>query len=95
MTKQDYLLVCLSEECGEVTRAIGKALRFGLDDHNPHTGVSAEEHLNAEINDLYTLILQLQEDGFIKPFDQKAVDTKKAKGLKYYEYAKMKGRVCE
>ena len=37
-TKQEHFLACLAEEAGEVVQAVGKILRFGLDDKHPKTG---------------------------------------------------------
>lgn len=36
MTKTEYLLVVLSEECSEIQQAVTKALRFGLSDIHPN-----------------------------------------------------------
>ena len=37
MTKNENLLVTLSEECAEVQQAVSKVLRFGQDNYNPAT----------------------------------------------------------
>lgn len=31
MDEQDYLFLCLSEECSEVSQRVSKAMRFSLD----------------------------------------------------------------
>jgi NTP pyrophosphatase (non-canonical NTP hydrolase) len=92
LTRNQYLLVCLAEECGEVQRAIGKALRFGMDDLNPNTMVSAENHLKDEMADLLA-ILKLVEEELDLPIDPEAIKQKGYKIERYYKYAYLKGCV--
>ncbi len=57
MTREQYLLDCISEECGEVIQEIGKAKRFGLDDLNPKTKESNENAIHREILDVLAVYL--------------------------------------
>ena len=52
MNIQEYALVCLIEECSEVIQAATKTLRFGPSECYPETGVSNEDQLSAELDDL-------------------------------------------
>lgn len=48
MTKTENLLVVLAEECGELTQAVAKLLRFGPDGFNPyapHSPTNAQQLL--------------------------------------------------
>ena len=59
MTREQYLLTCLAEECGEVTQRATKAIRFGLD-RNPKRPPewrdrSNRESLEREFSDLLTV----------------------------------------
>ena len=35
LTKEEYLLTCLMEECAELAHDCSKAIRFGSDDYHP------------------------------------------------------------
>jgi NTP pyrophosphatase (non-canonical NTP hydrolase) len=50
---QEILLIT-QEECAEVTQAISKVFRFGMND--VHNGVSNREHLEEELGDLLCMI---------------------------------------
>ena len=56
MTREQYLLTCLAEECGEVTQRATKAIRFGLDPDPRRPpewrDVSNREGLERELGDL-------------------------------------------
>lgn len=60
---KDYLLTCLMEECAELAQAASKAIRFGLSDHNPETGIKNIEQLEMEFNDLLGIIELLNDHG--------------------------------
>jgi NTP pyrophosphatase (non-canonical NTP hydrolase) len=50
---QEILLIT-QEECAEVTQAISKVFRFGMDDE--YNGVTNREHLEEELGDLLCMI---------------------------------------
>jgi NTP pyrophosphatase (non-canonical NTP hydrolase) len=57
------ILLITQEECAEVTQAISKVFRFGMEDH--HKGVSNREHLEEEIGDLMCMIDLLIDSGMV------------------------------
>jgi NTP pyrophosphatase (non-canonical NTP hydrolase) len=54
-------LIKLIEECSEVIKALCKADRFGLDDHNPVTKETNRDAINSEIADVQLAIKNFQE----------------------------------
>ncbi len=61
---QSEVLLITQEECAEVTQAISKVFRFGLD--SVHKGVSNQEHLEEEIGDLMCMIDLLIDSGIVR-----------------------------
>lgn len=60
MDNTSYYLVCLMEECAEVSQVVAKSLRFGIDDHHPKTGdVPNKELLARECGDIFGVIDEL------------------------------------
>ena len=51
--ENEIMLIC-QEECAEVTQAISKVFRFGMD--ASHDGVSNQERLTEEVGDLLCMI---------------------------------------
>jgi NTP pyrophosphatase (non-canonical NTP hydrolase) len=47
------------EECAEVIQAITKALRFGLHQKHPETGVTNKEHLECELGQLMYMMEEI------------------------------------
>lgn len=93
MKKEEHLLVCLSEECAEIIKAVDKSLRFGLDDHHPNESASNYDRLEYELNDLYGVVELLSDVGLHFPVDKNQVEEKKEKLKKYMEYAEAKGMI--
>jgi len=56
------MLIC-QEECAEVTQAISKVFRFGVD--GEHMGATNRERLEEEIGDLFCMIEMMTEEGII------------------------------
>lgn len=67
---QKEILLIAQEECAEVTQAISKAFRFGLD--GEHIGVTNRARLTEETGDLLCMIQLMVESGLIV---QSEVDT--------------------
>lgn len=61
---QREVLLIAQEECAEVTQAISKVFRFGLD--SVHKGVSNQEHLEEEVGDLMCMIDLLIDTGIVR-----------------------------
>ena len=57
------ILLITQEECAEVTQAISKVFRFGMDDE--HNGETNREHLEEEIGDLMCMIDLLIDNGIV------------------------------
>jgi len=57
------ILLITQEECAEVTQAISKVFRFGMED--THNGESNREHLEEEIGDLMCMIDLLIDNGIV------------------------------
>lgn len=69
MTKDEYLLVVLSEECAEVQQAISKALRFGLNNRHPDTpGCTNEYNILYEFYQLEEVMYMLFDSGVLHEF---------------------------
>jgi NTP pyrophosphatase (non-canonical NTP hydrolase) len=93
MNKTDYLLTCLAEEAGEITQAVGKSLRFGLEDGYPETSRTNRTDLQAELNDLFALVELLQNENVLIEADRAAIDCKKEKVLCWMKYSTECGRL--
>jgi NTP pyrophosphatase (non-canonical NTP hydrolase) len=60
---QKEILLITQEECAEVTQAISKVFRFGIDgSHNERTN---RERLTEELGDLHCMIELMVESGLI------------------------------
>ena len=70
------ILLITQEECAEVTQAISKVFRFGMED--THKGETNREHLEEEIGDLMCMIDLLIDSGMVS---ESAVMTARAEKL--------------
>jgi NTP pyrophosphatase (non-canonical NTP hydrolase) len=78
---QKEVLLIAQEECAEVTQAISKIFRFGIDgSHNERTN---RERLTEELGDLHCMIELMVESGMI---DRKGLLN--ASGLKRHKLIK-------
>jgi hypothetical protein len=99
MNKEQYLLICLAEECTEVGQRCTKALRFGLGEIQEGQQLNNAERLALEITDLTAVLRELiscidphvREDKMEEP--EVLLDKKKSKIQEYMEYSKKRGIV--
>jgi NTP pyrophosphatase (non-canonical NTP hydrolase) len=80
------ILLITQEECAEVSQAISKVFRFGMDDCHPVTKIANREHLEEEIGDLMCMIDLLIDHGVVS---EAAVMT--AKQEKYHKLQQWSG----
>lgn len=101
MTRQEHLLVILTEECAEVIKEADKALRFGLKDHDPHGDrtINNADLITAEFYDIIAIIGMLRDEGCLKrpPVEDvlNKIETKKMKVEKYLKYSKECGTLTD
>jgi NTP pyrophosphatase (non-canonical NTP hydrolase) len=101
VNREEHLIACLAEECGEVAKECMKALRFGLDDkvtRDPNgprgtEGPTNAEKIAAELCDLFAVAEMLTDKGIIpqKWYAEKDVNNTKRKVLAYMGYAERVG----
>lgn len=77
-TRDQEILLITQEECAEVTQAISKCFRFGLDNHKPGKPKTNREHLADELGDLLAMISLCQTAGIV---DSQQIDQAKAAKL--------------
>lgn len=90
----EYLLNQVQEEGGELIQAAAKANRFGLSSPDPRTGITNRQTLVAELNDLKAAV-ELLDAALVSEGqpsleglgDRAAIDTKKAKVIRYAKYS--------
>ncbi len=99
MTRKQYLLLKLSEECAEVSQRCSKQIQFGRDEIQKSRGntLTNDERLTGEITDLCAVIQMLNRCGEITlPKDSDMAGLFKAKRKKiekYLKYSRSLGRV--
>lgn len=87
MKLNEYLLICLAEECAEVQQRATKALRFGDDECQPGQDFDNVDRLSFELCDLVAVVELLQEQGMpLELDDREAIEAKK---LKVAEFMKL------
>ena len=82
MNKTDEIMFILQEECAEVTQAISKCLRFGIDNYKPGKPKTNREHLAEEIGDLIAMIELCYENDIVDPLQVKEAHHRKFDKLK-------------
>ncbi len=109
MNRTEHLLVCLAEECAEVTKEVTKILRFGMND-KPIQSLGGNElepnsvRLQQEIIDVITLIDMIADEDdvlplFNRPYNDEGNEfesmmaAKREKVEKYIKYAREKGTI--
>ena len=80
---QETLLIT-QEECAEVTQAISKIMRFGLNDAWPKDGPNNKSRLEEEVGDLLCMIDIMIERGIISDSPVNAARQAKREKLKIW-----------
>lgn len=62
---QKEILLITQEECAEVTQAISKIFRFGMDAKHPNHNENNQQRLTEELGDLHCMIELMVESGLI------------------------------
>lgn len=94
MNLEQHLLLKLSEEASEISQIASKAIQFGLINVEPSTGKFNIDRIKEEINDLLGVIELLNNTisfGFSP--DEKAIEAKGLKVIRYLEDSIRLGRV--
>lgn len=81
-TNVNEILLIMQEECAEVTQAISKCFRFGLDNHKPGKPKTNREHLEEELGDLVAMITLLEMNGVVSQFNIEKAKLAKFEKLK-------------
>jgi NTP pyrophosphatase (non-canonical NTP hydrolase) len=84
---QKEILLITQEECAEVTQAISKVFRFGVD--AKHNGKTNRERLTEEVGDLLCMINLMVERGIID--DTKTHDAMLSKNKKLQTWSNIFG----
>jgi len=86
LISNEELLIGIMEECAEVTQAVSKALRFGLDAHNPHNISSTNaDDIMTEFYHVDALIEELQKRNVLPMYSiehTKAIKSNKIRKMK-------------
>lgn len=76
------ILLITQEECAEVTQAISKIFRFGMDDAWPKDGPNNQARLEEEVGDLLCMIDIMVEKGILSDSNVNAARHAKREKLK-------------
>lgn len=91
MNLQEHLLTCMAEECVETAQRITKALRFGLQEVQPGQPLTNLQRINFELTDLLGVASLLCDHGVDIDVDPDSFVFKKAKVMRFAEYARERG----
>jgi len=92
MNRVENLLATLGEECGEVQQAVGKALRFGVNDGYPTSDTTNLEDIQNEVADLlgvYEMLMKEVAQSESVPHYKR--NRKKLRVEEYMEYSRRVG----
>lgn len=97
MTREQYLLTVLAEECNEVAQRCTKAIRFGAEEVEEGQGNNNRDRIEFEIIDMLGVIEMLMASGTLSvatlslELNRDDINAKKAKVERYMEYSKSLG----
>ncbi len=99
MTRDENLLIVLMEECGELSQAVAKYLRFGPDAFHPNDEKKTTNscQLLTEYHHIQAVMQMLIQRGILKDFDEETqkdiMNRKVANVLKYEMRSEQMGRI--
>ncbi len=82
--KENEILLITQEECAEVTQAISKCYRFGLDNFKPGKPKTNRQHLAEELGDLQAMINLCVGSGLVSKEDLDTASENKIAKLKVW-----------
>jgi NTP pyrophosphatase (non-canonical NTP hydrolase) len=82
--KENEILLITQEECAEVTQAISKCYRFGLDNFKPGKPKTNRQHLAEELGDLQAMIDLCVVSGLISKEELDAASNNKIAKLRVW-----------
>ena len=96
MNKIEHLLATFAEELAETQQSIGKAQRFGAKDGHPEGSTTNAQDIEKEFIEAVAVRDMLRDLGVLtRPGNSKEIyDNKKARVLRYMEYAKRNGTLA-
>ena len=83
-SKENEILLITQEECAEVTQAISKCYRFGLDNFKPGKPKTNRQHLAEELGDLQAMIDLCVVSGLISKEELDAASNNKIAKLRVW-----------
>ena len=83
-SKENEILLITQEECAEVTQAISKCYRFGLDNVKPGKPKTNRDHLAEELGDLQAMIDLCIVSGLVNKDDVDRASDNKISKLKVW-----------
>src|ERR1700680_2548271 len=99
MTKEQFLLMKLAEECAEVAQRCTKQIQFGKFEMQKDQTLTNSERLKGEILDFIAMVGLLQQASEITPWTNKeykvAFKAKKEKLQKYLDLSAKLGQLPE
>jgi hypothetical protein len=99
MTKKQFLLLKLSEECAEVAQRCSKQIQFGRDEKQKDQDKTNGERLKGELLDLISIWALLEQMGEVPHFSEDeidlAIENKKIKLQKYLKLSNDLGQLPE
>lgn len=94
MDMEQLLLCKLAEECSEVIKLCMKAQQFGLNSIDPESGLSNQDLLHGEINDIMGVVALMNTDlDFKFEVDSDKTLKKMGKILTYANVSRKLGKV--
>jgi len=95
MNKKEHLLVCLTEECGEVIQVADKGLRFGTSDSYPDEDTTNAYNIVKEYIEITAVMDMLLDEGFLPQLSDNQANeifiAKQKRVLEFMEYARSRG----